>query len=397
MAGESDKEVDIAEKTETPAAEEKSKEVNTKKKQRGLISRIWHGLFGSKKDDFESRLERISKEEAAILSRMRKRSLSWGRMRMQLIIFSVILEAIAIIFALMTARSMENWKKRAYYVLPMFLIPALSYVTYTALVNFTKMGERKDQKTLERLRDERQSKIDELKERTNYYITQQLIQRYDTDPAAKAAAATVLAFKLGADSGLKLYVGDDSNLHASTGKSNDVTNVHSDGLRKRKQPQKRTRSAGSSPVLSDPDSMVLRQMEAEDSEHNQPSSYGNPYQQGRGTDGGWLARFAALLVGEDPTQCYALICGNCHMHNGLASKEDFPYVTYICPHCRTVNGPRKKDDRVSNSSSPRNLSSSAVENTKAESSTSQSPREGTPNIPGNEETVSSSLTTEASH
>jgi len=36
--------------------------------------------------------------------------------------------------------------------------------------------ERKDQKTLEKLRAERKAKIDELKERTNYYRTQQLIQ-----------------------------------------------------------------------------------------------------------------------------------------------------------------------------------------------------------------------------
>lgn len=38
------------------------------------------------------------------------------------------------------------------------------------------LGDRKDQKTLERLRAERQAKIDELKEKTNYYSTQQLIQ-----------------------------------------------------------------------------------------------------------------------------------------------------------------------------------------------------------------------------
>ena len=37
-------------------------------------------------------------------------------------------------------------------------------------------GEQQDQKTLERLRQGRQLKIDELKEKTNYYITQQLIQ-----------------------------------------------------------------------------------------------------------------------------------------------------------------------------------------------------------------------------
>jgi len=38
------------------------------------------------------------------------------------------------------------------------------------------IGNRKDEKTLERLRAERKAKIDELKEKTNYYSTQQLIQ-----------------------------------------------------------------------------------------------------------------------------------------------------------------------------------------------------------------------------
>jgi len=36
--------------------------------------------------------------------------------------------------------------------------------------------DRRDQKTLEKLRAERLAKINELKERTNYYTTQQLIQ-----------------------------------------------------------------------------------------------------------------------------------------------------------------------------------------------------------------------------
>jgi hypothetical protein len=38
------------------------------------------------------------------------------------------------------------------------------------------IGDRRDQKILDRLRAERKEKIDELKEKTNYYITQQLIQ-----------------------------------------------------------------------------------------------------------------------------------------------------------------------------------------------------------------------------
>jgi hypothetical protein len=37
-------------------------------------------------------------------------------------------------------------------------------------------GDRRDHQRLERLKLERQEKINELKEKTNYYITQQLIQ-----------------------------------------------------------------------------------------------------------------------------------------------------------------------------------------------------------------------------
>lgn len=61
------------------------------------------------------------------------------------------------------------------------------------------------------------------------------------------------------------------------------------------------------------------------------------HHRGKPNEGGWIARLAAMLVGEDPSQCYALICANCHMHNGLAKKEDYNYITYYCPHCNALN------------------------------------------------------------
>jgi hypothetical protein len=144
------------------------------------------------------------------------------------------------------------------------------------------------------------------------------MQRYDPDPAAKAAAATVLASKLGADSGLKVYVGDESKPTLPTGKSNDAEFVQASGLRNRKQVHTTSSSSGSTLVQHSDEEMPLS-VQSEGpltSEHNQlvvehytPQGY-TTY------DGGWVARIAALLVGEDPTQSYALICGNCHMHNG---------------------------------------------------------------------------------
>ncbi|XVF48126.1 hypothetical protein PTKIN_Ptkin03bG0165700 [Pterospermum kingtungense] len=290
-----------------------------KKKGKGVLSRIWNAIFRINGDDFEKRLQHISKEEAAVLSRLKRRSQTWRRMIRHLIVFSVILEIIAVAYAIMTTRSVDlDWKMRAFRVLPMFLLPAFSSVAYSAFVSITRMCDRRDQKTLERLRAERQAKIDELKEKTNYYNTQQLIQRYDPDPAAKAAAATVLASKLGADSGLKVVVGDDSKLNVPGGKSNDVEVVPSSGLRKRKQMHSRSSSAGSTPLLhSDEETPHYDGNEGLPASKQEQLVVDHYHQQGPSThDGGWLARIAALLVGEDPTQSYALICGNCYMHNG---------------------------------------------------------------------------------
>ncbi|KAL4571302.1 hypothetical protein LXL04_018060 [Taraxacum kok-saghyz] len=171
----------------------------------------------------------VSKEEATILAGMKKRSKRWRRTTRNIIAFSVLLESVAIGYAIMTTRSVNlEWNIRAMRVLLMFVLPVLSWAL--------------DERSLERLREERQAKINELKDRTNYYNTQQFIQRYDSDPAAKAAAATVLASKLGAESGLQVSI-DDSHL---TGKSNDF-----EVLQSVKQPlsPKPISSVASSPVI----------------------------------------------------------------------------------------------------------------------------------------------------
>ncbi|KAG2691665.1 hypothetical protein I3760_08G018000 [Carya illinoinensis] len=328
-----------------------------KKKQRGLLSRVWNGIFRLHGDDFEKRLQYISKEEAAVLNRTKRRSRTWRRMTRNLIIFSVILEVVAISYAIMTTRSMDlNWKMRAIRVLPMFLLPGLSFVAYSAFISFIRMCDRNDQKTLERLRAERQAKIDELKERTNYYTTQQLIQRYDPDPAAKAAAATVLASKLGADSGLKLYVEDESRFNAPTGKSNDTELVQTGGLRNRKQVHTSSNSSGGTSLHHSDEETPLSEG-TQTSEHNHLVVSHSYPQESATQDGGWIARIAALLVGEDPTQSYALICGNCHMHNGLARKEEFPFITYYCPHCHALNRPKQSEEEHVSGSNTLNIRS----------------------------------------
>lgn len=143
MAGDADESAGppaASERSAIAGVEEKpTEEKKTKKKQRGVLSRMWTGVFGSRKDDFERRLERISKEESAILNRMRRRAHSWGKRKRQIILCSVLLELIAVGYAITKARMSENWKIRAFRVLPMFLLPALSAIMYSALKRLINM------------------------------------------------------------------------------------------------------------------------------------------------------------------------------------------------------------------------------------------------------------------
>ncbi|RLM77982.1 uncharacterized protein C2845_PM12G21120 [Panicum miliaceum] len=301
-------------------------EAKGKGKRGGVLGRMWRALFGGR-EDFEKRLQYLSKEEAAVHARMRRRMQFSRRAVRNLIVLSVLAEVLAVVYAIMMTRDEGlTWQMRAIRVLPMFVLPAVSSLIYSTVVNFTRMLERKDQKTLEKLRAERKAKIDELKERTNYYLTQQLIQKYDLDPAAKAAAASVLASKLGEETGLKLHVGEEPKLDAAVARSNDVEILPSDGLRNRRQPNARGSRTGSPSAAHTPAQGTESSPTASAGLETAPALMVVEHHQGTGAnDGGWIAKIAALLVGEDPSQSYALICGNCHMHNGLARKEDYPH------------------------------------------------------------------------
>ncbi|CAL5068959.1 unnamed protein product [Urochloa decumbens] len=319
------------------ASETKRKEEEEKREGAGILGRIWRALFGGRGEDYEKRLQNLSKEEAAVLARMRRRAHFSRRGVRNLIALSVLGEVGAVVYAIIMTKSEDlDWQMRAIRVLPMFLLPALSSMIYSILVSFTRMLEQKDKNALERLRAERKAKIDELKDRTNYYLTQELIQKYDLDPAAKAAAASVLASKMGAETGLKLHIGDEAKSDSAQARSTKVEVVPTDGLRNRKE-TKAKGSSYSSTTAAHTQQDASNEAGGGGTEAMLPSTVVGHYQGSGASDGGWIAKIASLLVGEDPSQSYALICGNCHMHNGLARKEDFPHVTYYCPYCRALN------------------------------------------------------------
>jgi hypothetical protein len=44
-----------------------------------------------------------------------------------------------------------------------------------------------------------------------------------------------------------------------------------------------------------------------------------------------------FLVGDGPSNRYALICRRCSSHNGMALKEEFEFISFNCCYCSFFN------------------------------------------------------------
>merc|ERR1712029_767800 len=57
---------------------------------------------------------------------------------------------------------------------------------------------------------------------------------------------------------------------------------------------------------------------------------------------GYLDKFVEFLVGDGPSNRYALICRQCESHNGMALREEFEYIAFRCCYCYYWNPARKQ-------------------------------------------------------
>lgn len=57
---------------------------------------------------------------------------------------------------------------------------------------------------------------------------------------------------------------------------------------------------------------------------------------------GVMDRLVEFIVGDGPSNRYALVCRQCASHNGMALQEEFEYLAFRCCYCFTWNPARKQ-------------------------------------------------------
>lgn len=72
-----------------------------------------------------------------------------------------------------------------------------------------------------------------------------------------------------------------------------------------------------------------------------------------------LSKVVEYLVGDGPNNRYALICSECHSHNGMVLRDEFEYTTFRCAYCYHLNPARKRKPSLVLPSAPPSAPSSA--------------------------------------
>ncbi|EMD35678.1 hypothetical protein CERSUDRAFT_66753 [Gelatoporia subvermispora B] len=203
--------------------------------------------------------------------------------------------------------------ERTVKAVPVFLGPiVILFIRRIVQIWYTRKGDT-EEKSLVKLRKEQREKIEEIKKKTNYYSTRNLIERYDDGPA------------------------------------NTIPNTPQPGqLRRRLPPQ--GPPSGSAPATPrhplSPNSQMPSpqqgspQLPPNLQQHLSPipqAPMPPPRKQ-------WYDKLADAILGDDDVAStsaaasrYALICQKCFAHNGLVKESMFEDAQYVCPKCGHFN------------------------------------------------------------
>ncbi|KZP08388.1 hypothetical protein FIBSPDRAFT_803056 [Athelia psychrophila] len=196
-----------------------------------------------------------------------------------------------------------------------------------------------EEKTLKTALKEQRTKIEEIKKKTNYYNTRNLLERYDESPSVRP----------GGPGGPNAPQPQNASIgpRGSSGPSQGSSRA----LQAPMTPQRPGTSIAMANGGGPPQTPMTSSLQS------QLKGTPQPFQPMRKQ---WYDKVADALLGDDesPTSVsasrYALICEKCFNHNGLVKESMWEDAQYVCPKCGHFNASArsKKLGSISSPSSP---------------------------------------------
>ncbi|KAF8165987.1 hypothetical protein B0H34DRAFT_794299 [Crassisporium funariophilum] len=211
--------------------------------------------------------------------------------------------------------SMDRALKRLPVVIGPFMI---LFIRRIVQIWYKRKGDA-EEKTLQVLMKKRREKVEEIKKKTNYYSTRDLIQRYDeSSPSPTPLRQRLIPGQLPPSTPQRQPVPNNINPTLRTPAS--VT-----GLQAHLSRNYYHRYF----LIHVADSFNVKAV-------TPPFPTAPPRKQ-------WYDKLADAILGDDdpniasPSSRYALICEKCFAHNGLVKESMWEDAQYVCPKCNHFN------------------------------------------------------------
>ncbi|KAG0377637.1 hypothetical protein BGX24_005740 [Mortierella sp. AD032] len=229
-------------------------------------------------------------------------------------------------------------------------IPAI-YFGRSGIALWYKRAKTNEESQLSLLRADQRLKVEELKKKTAYYSTKTLLERYDPSSQQQRSNGARPSGSDGRpnpaqqngqprpqqpnamDPGLRQRQGQG----VMNGPMNPALQGRPLGVSSGMQPQPHM-GQGPQGQLNGPRAPQQMPYGPGQPNHAMPSPYGSPSNERH-----WYDKIVDVIVGEEgPDTKYALICGQCFAHNGLALPQEIEDIQYVCPKCNFFNASRRK-------------------------------------------------------
>ncbi|GAA5989579.1 hypothetical protein JCM10908_000539 [Rhodotorula pacifica] len=293
--------------------------------------------------DYDSYLNKLQTQIAARQARLQQIRLRERRANALFITYGIglwVLYSLLWWFGIHAGSADPSWESRALRTAPVILSPVAIICTRRVSRYYFRSRQDKEEKTLKHLVKQKQDKVEEIKKKTGYYSTRDLLEKYD-EALRKGPTGSAPATPM-------------KNATNAAGK----TPTGAAGT-----PGTPARPAAGSPATPTTPQGQIQGAGAPNVPATAPGTPLNPNLAGASAPGA-LAGFPTMppptphtrsimdkvadaLLGVSPEESnpynkYALICGKCFSHNGLCPKDEFDFVQYRCPRCGFFN-PRRKD------------------------------------------------------
>ncbi|KAJ3795755.1 hypothetical protein GGU11DRAFT_746782 [Lentinula aff. detonsa] len=203
-------------------------------------------------------------------------------------------------------RGAEQPAKKFVGALPVVLGPiVILFIRRIVQIWYSRKGDA-EERTLQQLLKQQREKVEEIKKKTNYYSTRELLQRYDeSSPAA-------------------------SPVQQRSSKPSQPPQPSQPPV----TPQRKPIPPSNGTLTRSTVSPALMQQLNSPIQSTPPEP---PRKQ-------WLDKIVDVVLGDDDAARFALICEKCFSHNGLVKESVWEDTQYVCPKCKHFN-PSKRSKK----------------------------------------------------